>query len=372
MHKKVKTTTGQALKESTFAYMSTNGKVQYVKTAGWDRASDVWRIEDVTTKLIGTTATLFTDKVSESKHRILVSELGNRLLNTLQTDFIALHQHYPCHVFNPYVQEFIKLASERGLLDKSWLMHARGDHDIARRLDALNGFVDAIRQIGNSPEFKKTISDFERSSNKNYRELCKFIDANFELHSRLLVLRIDFGYKKSPHWPSSVDDPVSYEGAIKHRKMLQSYLSKSLPPKSFVNWACKMEYGLDKKWHFHVLMLLDGSIVREDVTIARMIGEFWNNTITQGKGLYWNCNAYKDNYKSCGIGMLNHNDSAAREGLKKAALYMTKIDYYVKLLTPGNGRIFWKGNMPKPKVVTVGRPRTRIHDQLESNLVSVR
>ena len=193
--------------------------------------------------------------------------------------------------------------------------------------------------------------------------MCKFIDAHFELYSRLLILRIDFGYQKPKGWPAKVDNTVSYDEAKAHRINLLKYLKKGLPPKSFINFALKMEFGLDKHWHYHMLVLLDGSIVREDVTIAKLIGEHWKKSITQGKGLYWNCNANKDSYKCCGIGMVSHYGTAAREGLKKAALYMTKTDYYVRLLVPGNDRIFWKGNMPKPKTTTVGRPRTQVYEQ---------
>ena len=44
--------------------------------------------------------------------------------------------------------------------------------------------------------------------------------------------------------------------------------------------------------------------------------------------------------------MVKHDDVDMREGLKKAVLYMTKPDYYIKLLVPGNDRKFWKTEMP--------------------------
>ena len=61
--------------------------------------------------------------------------------------------------------------------------------------------------------------------------------------------------------------------------------------------------------------------------------------------------------------MVSHNDMEMREGLRKAVLYMTKPDYYVKLLLPGNHRTFWKTNMPELKTNNIGRPRTKTWTQ---------
>ncbi|MCY1462462.1 hypothetical protein D9M71_802370 [compost metagenome] len=107
-----------------------------------------------------------------------------------------------------------------------------------------------------------------------------------------------------------------------------------------------------------MLIFLDGSKVREDVVIAKMIGEHWNSVVTEGKGIYFNCNAKKSNYKFCGVGMINHFDLELRENLlRKAVIYITKPDYYKKIVVPGNGRAFGKGVIPKMTGARRGRPR---------------
>ena len=159
-------------------------------------------------------------------------------------------------------------------------------------------------------------------------------------------MRFDVGYEKDKGWPGPTKDPVTYAETRKHRQDLLKYLKKMPSNNAFIASACKMEYGLDKKWHYHCLLLVDGDKLCGDVTIPRLIGEHWKKTITQGRGLYWNCNANKESYKCCGIGMVKHDDVDMREGLKKAVLYMTKPDYYIKLLVPGNDRKFWKTEMP--------------------------
>ncbi|MBP7780182.1 MAG: inovirus-type Gp2 protein [Burkholderiaceae bacterium] len=370
MNKNLRNDIGNAFSDTTYAYVNhhVSEDVICVRTDEWDLAGDVWHMEKLAHRLIEATEPPFTLKINKLTKRpnIHPNKLGKQILLALKTDITALRGHYAMHAFNPYVDEFIKLASEHNLFGLPYAMTTLGDDEVIERLEALNLFVAEFQAMGTSTEFQTIINDFARSPNKNKRELCKLIDRHFEDTSRMLVLRVDFGYKKAPGWPCVTDNSISYEEAKAHRKALNKYLKKAFPPKSFQTWACKMEYGLDKKWHFHVLLLLNGSLVREDVTIARMIGEHWNSEITEGKGLYWNCNAFKDTYKSCGIGMISHDDVAGREGLEKAVVYMTKPDYYAKLLVPGNDRTFWKGNMPKPKSEGSGRPRTKGMSKVKS------
>ncbi|OOV05349.1 hypothetical protein RF819_00265 [Rhodoferax fermentans] len=316
-------------------------------------------MEFLVDKIIKSNENYFSVKENRFKNGsyIHVAKIGNLIINSLKMNTDELKQHYPMHQFNPYVDLYIKLAEARYLFGMPWLAHVMSCDEVIARCDTLNGLVSELRKIGNSSKFKKKINDFERSSNKNYRELVKYIDKQFEKHSRLLVLRIDFGYLKDQCWPSNTEGAIKHDEVKLHRETLVAYMKRSLPKNSMVGFAWKLEYGLEKSYHYHMLLLLDGSIVREDITIARMIGEYWSKTITNGKGLYWNCNANKSSYKSCGIGMVSHGDSDTRKGLRKAAMYMTKTDYYIKMVTPGNGRVFGKGNMPEPKKGNIGRPR---------------
>ena len=358
MNKHDKEQTLKALQESTLAYISNEGKVQGVITKEWDLAGAVWRIEDLTNKLIATTAVLFSAKVSKQNQIKLHNiPLGKSLLRALKTDFSALRKHYPMHVFNPYVEEFIRQATAFNAIEIAVVITALRGDEITTCVKELNDFVDSIRQAGNSPEFKKKIADFSRLANKNYRSTNELINAHFKLCSRILVMRFDVGYKKDAGWPGPTKDPVTYAETKKHREELLKYLKKMPANDAFIASVCKMEYGLDKKWHYHCLLLVDSARLRGDVTIARLIGEYWSTTITQGRGLYWNCNANKDSYKCCGIGEVRHDDVEMREGLRKAVLYMTKPDYYVKLLVSGDDRTFWKTNTPKPKTEKRGRPR---------------
>ena len=118
-----------------------------------------------------------------------------------------------------------------------------------------------------------------------------------------------------------------------------------------LGYAWKLEYGPDK-------VIFEGSKVREDQTLAMLIGDYWKNFITQGRGTYHNCNAFKDGYKTLGVGMINYYDLELREGLFQAAKYLTKQDSYARALVPGNDRTFGRKATLNPKDGNTGRPRS--------------
>jgi hypothetical protein len=133
-----------------------------------------------------------------------------------------------------------------------------------------------------------------------------------------------------------------------------------------VGYAWKLEYGLAKTYHYHFLLFFDGAYSQQDIVIAQAIGEYWASNITNGKGIYHNCNRNKAEYKVrgiLGIGMINHCDLSLRNGLKTAAAYLTKVDIYVRMVISGGGRCFGKSGKPKMKKDGRGRPRRNVVEQ---------
>ncbi|MFA6921974.1 MAG: inovirus-type Gp2 protein [Gallionella sp.] len=350
---------GDALSASTLAYVKNNDHVTPVITQEMSLIDEIRMNERFSRRLIRTKEALFSVKINKWTKRKYIdsTKMGGWFLSELRMSVSAIRQHYPMHSLNPFVELFIRSVEDRRLFELVFNIQSLTDDEVVKWVDVLNGCADSIRKEGNSSKFKKTMNDYQRLSNKNYRELLTYINALFNRYSRLLVIRLDFGYMKEHLWPVVGESVVQYEAVKKHWEVLLRYMKTKLPTDCMVGFCWKLEYGLDKSFHYHVLIFLDGSKVREDVTIARMIGEHWSSTITKGQGLYYNCNAYKDGYKACGIGMVNHDDAVLRSGLEKAALYMTKTDYYIKMKGIAGGRAFGKGIMPELKTETRGRPR---------------
>jgi hypothetical protein len=242
--------------------------------------------------------------------------------------------------------------------------------EVSKWVGIANRLVKLIRRQAQTSAFKKIKRDHMRSANKNYQGLSNYIHALFERHSRLVVIRIDLGYLSEYGWPNGVKAPVTPIQFKSHKEQLIKGLDKLFLPEALIGYACKLEYGLDKSFHIHLLVFLDGSKVREDVILGRMIGDYWNNVVTAGKGMHFNCNAFKAKYGAkCAVGMIESSNEVALEILKTdIALYLTKTDYYIKLVMGDGGRTFFKGNMPKPRTSNRGRPRASKIVQLTQEL----
>ncbi|WP_339652177.1 YagK/YfjJ domain-containing protein [Halopseudomonas pelagia] len=248
----------------------------------------------------------------------------------------------------PYIRLITKKINNSSFLFFMSRLNERMEKGSAEKVASyLNSIVAEARSEAASEGFKKSVASYSRSSNKNYKALIHYVESLFECYSRMLVLRVDFGYTKDN---SSVGLDVVAEDL---NRFLENRRSNGLF-KWMVGYVWKLEYARKKGFHYHMVFFFNGAHVREDVVIAKMVGEYWRDVVTRGRGIYHNCNADKARYKRCGIGMMKHDDGEMREGLHDALQYITKSDKYMKLQV--GKRCMGKGEPPKAKDAR-GRPR---------------
>jgi hypothetical protein len=252
------------------------------------------------------------------------------------------------YTFEPYIALMVKQVEAFGLSINQLRAIHRGSEDIVPLVQKLNSCVDSIRQEASSKAFQGKLKNYQRSSNKNYKELTSYVDALFEHYSKLLVVRVDLSYQKQHAKTTQAEAKRDRE------HLLQNTRSNKLFD-AMVGYIWKLEHGSEKGFHYHMIFFFDGSKVRQDITKALLIGKYWTNVVTKGRGLYYNCNADKSRYKSCGIGMVHNADSLMRDSLTSLAVpYLTKTDLYMKLQTTGRGM----GKMERPRQKdSRGRPR---------------
>lgn len=262
-----------------------------------------------------------------------------------------LEDNFPDSKFSPYVNLYLRTKNEY------------------RKFDNLT-FITALKKGLLSDTFKKEIAQQRRYASEYKKEVRNYINGLFDYRSRLLVIRIDLSYRKGLFRKTTTNisnKPLSKQKhklealrawsleVQEHRKMLLKSLKKQYS-KGFIGYMWKLEYTEAKSFHYHMMFFLDGSEHREDITIAKNIGELWVNQITQGDGLYWNCNANKDKYRNLGIGMINHNDEALRNNVLETAFYLVKRDYLIRsVMFNSKNRAFSKGQNPEKS--KSGRPR---------------
>ena len=230
-------------------------------------------------------------------------------------------------------------------------------------------FLKNLKERLTEAECQKKIEQEKKQISKNKQSLLKYIRELFEYRSKLLVIRIDCSYRRTEKSYPKLDYEATYIER-KHKKIGEiakevteerATLLKTLRKKykkGLVGYVWKLEYGEHKGFHYHMFFFFDGSIHQKDINIAREIGEIWKNEITNERGLYWNCNATKDNYAKngkLGIGAIKHSDKELRANLEVTAEYLTKTDYFIKTVLPNGTRTFGKGSVKQKE--KQGRPR---------------
>lgn len=312
-------------------------------------------------KLAKTKSVLFKHRMHINKNaQIVESEMGRRLLDTLlNVDFDELRSHFPKHVFNPKLDQLISMIEELDLVEiaksPKWRIDPVAEQELFERL---NGFADAYRAEVNTKAFKSKEKNYLRRSKKNEKELRRLIDAVF-LFPKVMVIRIDLSYKEHHKSIHGHEKELTVAEVRDHREKLLKQLSRRFKD-SLISYAWKLEFGLKKGYHHHCFFFFDGTKIRQDVTVGKIIGDAWEQYATEGLGRYYNCNGKKENYKNVCVGIFKRGDFEVIRLLKDVvATYMTKVDLFMHFDYKHGFRTFGKGAIPKPKTNTVGRPKNR-------------
>ena len=247
-----------------------------------------------------------------------------------------------------------RIATLRNLFNNTDL-HARIHNgkivgaDTVTTAEMLNKLVQDYRFAVSQAGFKQAYRKYQRASVKNLKGVMNYISHLQKRHSRLLVLRIDLS------WANEHKADITADEARKHRQQLFRNMKKNPLFRHVLGTVWKLEYAPQRKFHYHMLFILNGNKAQQDGVIAHAFGRYWKHTITKGKGIFYNCNANKARYEDCGLGKLERGDSSKDKGLLKALSYITKIDACARLVLPGNARTFGRGEVSSLK----NRKRTK-------------
>jgi hypothetical protein len=223
-----------------------------------------------------------------------------------------------------------------------------------KQAERCNELLEVLQKEGKTKEFRDRVASRKEKAASNFKSAMTYEKEMFAWRSRILVMRIDFGYL------AEYGKVVTVEEAKKDFKHFLNNRRQNVtifgPMGGYI---ARLEYGGDGKgYHFHVVFFFDGAKAIKDAYNADQMGRYWVNTITRGKGYYHNCNRDKREYKYLGIGMIEHDDEEKRGNLSRAIKYLTKKDLCFKLEMAG-GRTFFKGGKPPKNLTGVGRPRRK-------------
>ncbi|WP_417516357.1 YagK/YfjJ domain-containing protein [Marinobacter sp.] len=313
------------------------------------------RIDRVVKSVVECDEDLFYVRLRGGKPTLGSLRLGKALISVLVVGEYEYSYYFPLHNVSPYADLLFRCVERLEDPFLPYMINNLLAHEIGRAVCFLNELVDDIKSEAHSTKFKKTIRRFDKAARKRSKSLSQYVEALFNKHSRLLVVRVDLSYRSEYFQTEELREKVKQ---VKNDwSKMQRDLYQGIPVPGMLGFACKLEYGHLKGFHFHLLVFYDGAKYRKDIVLAKLIGKHWAEVITNGRGTYYNCNKNKGKYRRLGIGVINHFDSEKVSNLKGyVSEYLVKVDYWVRLL-PECGRVFFRGNMPKMKSLRRGRPR---------------
>ncbi|HFG6905419.1 inovirus-type Gp2 protein [Acinetobacter baumannii] len=237
---------------------------------------------------------------------------------------------------------------------------------LKHRIQPLNQFIKLIRAILNGPKHRSAIAKRERKSRDEFRSLKEWIDAHFEVYSKLLVIRIDLGLK--PPQSNLINNNLIDFNNVFHSQHNLSYLKNRVKRirhnksnnkllQRIVGFAYKFEHGVRKGMHIHAMFLVNGQPHERDEYYANEISKYWIK-LTHGQGCTYNCNREKKQYVNLGIGPMEYHDIEKRTNLLICLQYMSKSAQFFmfKPLAEIAYRAIQKSEAPQ-KRSKAGRPR---------------
>lgn len=275
-----------------------------------------------------------------------------------------IDDYYPLEYYPLYLRIFIDCV-DAGQLTRVHYDPANISPIFA---DRLNDCMFEIHQELRKNENRIALKRVKEITSRQRLSVEEYIDRLILCFSRLLVVRVDFGYCE--------DADTSYELISKHRDVLLRYLREKHDGGVQVGYIWKLEYGLKKGYHLHMMIFLNGSLVQESISHGKLIANHWIQVITEGKGVAFNCNAIMSRYQRNGIGRVDYYDIDKINALKFACEYLTKYDEYIELVHYGYqtnqciddptrqpiytklNRVFGKAK-PPTYIPHLGRPRSK-------------
>jgi hypothetical protein len=330
-------------------------------------SSQVYQLEELTKEIIKYRGNLFKQLEEEygtikvyCEDKSILSKLTKVLSSELWIDYELKREFLNS---NPYVNILLDAIESYEIhninLEESYSVFVHGvDQECYanEHMDTLNEFIDYIRQSGKNKEVKRIVHNFKRNSVNNIESINGLIDQLFQRHGRLLVIRVDLSYKADVNNSYSIAQLYAQAKADREHLLDNIRANRKLFGDAYLGYIWKLEFGFYKKFHYHFVFFFNESKVGRDVNKAMSIGEYWKNVITNGSGVYFNCNAKKNEYQYLGIGAIDYYDGEAIDNLKKAANYLTKADYYVKRIANEGDRIFGRSESDDFSHIP-GRPR---------------
>lgn len=220
-----------------------------------------------------------------------------------------------------------------------------------------NALCAIIRKDWSEKGYKARFQSRVHETGNRTKDYRRYIDKWFAKLATLIVLRIDLSYQPK-HWETITLDELNAD--FDH---LYNNARKNKLFRGWRGYIAKIEYGLGKGFHMHLILLFDTEHKQaiRHAYLTKLIGEYWKKVITKGRGAYWNCNADTKKYdawRKLGIGPIHVSEQEKIGNLKDFVVdYLCKMDQFIRPCGFKGSQLIRRGNEPKPEPKKLGAPR---------------
>lgn len=282
--------------------------------------------------------------------RLSIDRLGSRVISFLKYDMPRLTQAYAHHRLSPTIEVLLALARDfKPKFSPSDLKFV-DDASIDDVKTEYNELVLQMRQALRAKGMGERVKSFRRNATRNYLHLMKVIRSCHERNQKILLIRLDWSEKNlDPTLPieylSQVDFDIAAVRQGQARDKMVHHL-KSHFKADLMFYAWKIEWGVQKGFHIHWLIGLNGSVYQDRINVPYHIGKHWDEQLFNGASHTHNINEMSGKERA-GLCVLHYSDSQAGYFFGLYADYLTKVDYNLKLRLPQKMRSFGCSKLSK-------------------------
>lgn len=233
---------------------------------------------------------------------------------------------------------------------------------------ALNGTANRIAKSKQRYEQQRLLTHYQA-----YVEQLMRPNKNGGLR-RLLVIRIDVGLQRASLYKHDLQRFLGYLEQFFKPYRLKPHAHR---PSNDVwqhvrGYVRRVEFGVEKGWHAHLLLFLDADHLISDYSAAKALGMHWINVVqraqrgiqAQDMGLCHNCHINKSQYRDrLALGLLHNrkpNFNKKMHNLLTHCLpYLFKSQPSVRYHTMPKQRLLTRGESPFSKHGIPKRPTSR-------------
>lgn len=301
----------------------------------------------------------------DSSHSYHATQLANRYFKPIQ-EFVRLISILPTsYSYSEHIEIFREACAALALNNPS-LIREDNWHPLTfshpSGMDGamcFNALCALLRRDWSAKGYKARFQRRVVETRNRTKEYCSYIDGWFAKLATLIVLRIDLSYRPELWETITLDDlRTDFDHLYNNARNNKIFRGRR-------GYIAKIEYGLGKGFHMHLILLFDTQHKQalRHIHLGELIGEYWKNVVTKGRGQYWNCNANSNKYDAwgkLGIGLVDTRDTKKLDNLKEHVIsYLCKMDQFIRPLGVQGAQLIRRGERPKAEAKKRGAPRQR-------------